>query len=154
MILHRDELGIALRGEGVKRCDEVQFILAGGKEGIDDLHGDLDFDLGLLRILLVEDMNDQVVALLGDANVAIIALYGDELAVFGRADGLDEGAEVDVVDMGVVDLDLAVMEAFLVDSGEDLFRQFEGDIDADGLTLGVGADDSDVQPAVLGFGRG
>src|SRR5260370_1004867 len=84
MILHRDELGIALRGEGVKRGDEVQFILAGGKEGIDDLHGDLDFDLGLPGILLVEDMNDQVVALFGDANVAIIALYGDKLAVLGE----------------------------------------------------------------------
>jgi len=52
--------------------------------------------------------------------------------------------------MGVVDLDLAVMEAFLVDGGENLFRQFEGDVDADGLTLGVGADDADVQPAVRG----
>src|SRR5260370_7079787 len=80
VILHRDQLGIALRGEGVKRGDEVQFILAGGKEGINDLHGDFDFDLGLLGILLVEDMNDQVVALFGDANVAIIALYGDKLA--------------------------------------------------------------------------
>jgi hypothetical protein len=110
----------------VKRCDEVQFILAGGKEGIDDLHGDLDFDLGLLRILLVEDMNDQVVALLGDANVTIVALYGDELAVFGGADGLDEGAEVNVIDMGVVDLDLAVVEAFLVDSGGGPFPLIRG----------------------------
>src|SRR6266849_9885840 len=109
VILHRDELGIALRREGVKRGDEVQFILAGGKEGINDLHGDFDFDLGLLGILLVEDMNDQVVALLGYANVAIIALYGDELAVFGGADGLDEGAEVDVIHVSVIDLNLAVM---------------------------------------------
>ena len=37
-------------------------------------------------------MNDQVVALFGDANVAVIALDGDELTVFGRADGIDEGA--------------------------------------------------------------
>src|SRR5260370_3184979 len=152
MILHRDELGIALRGEGVKRGEEVEFILAGGKEGIDDLHGDLDFDLGLPGILLVEDMNDQVVALFGDANVAIIALYGDKLAVFGGADSLDEGAEVDVIHVRIVDLYLAVMEAFLVDGGENLFRQFEGDVDADGLTLGVRADDADVQPAVLGCG--
>src|SRR5260370_29441589 len=100
-ILHWDELGIALRGEGVKRGDEVQFILAGGKEGINDLHGDFDFDLGLLGILLVEDMNDQVVALLGDANVAIIALYGDELAAFGGADSLAAGAEVDVIPMSL-----------------------------------------------------
>src|SRR6266481_4892262 len=93
-------------------------------------------------------MNDQVVALLGDANVAIIALDSDEFPVFGRADGIDEGAEVDVIDMAVVDLDLAVMQALLVDGRENLFRQFEGDIDADGLALGVRADDADVQPAV------
>src|SRR5260370_39743200 len=101
VILHRDQLGIALRGEGVKRGDEVQFILAGGKEGINDLHGDFDFDLGLLGILLVEDMNDQVVALLGYANVAIIARYGEELAVFGGGVGLAEGAEVDVIPMSL-----------------------------------------------------
>ncbi len=152
MILHRDEFGVALRGEGVKRGDEIQFIFAGGKEGIDDLHGDLDFDLGLLGILLVEDMNDQVVALLGDANVTIIALYGDKLAVLGGADGFDEGAEVDVIDVRVVDLDLAIMDAFLVDGGENLFSEFEGDVNADSLALGVGADDADVQPAVLGYG--
>src|SRR2546421_4701783 len=137
MILDRDEFGIALRGEGVKGGDEIQFILAGGKEGIDDLHGDLDYDLGLFGILLVEDMNDQVVGLFGDANVAIVTLYGDELAVFRRADGIDEGAEVDVVDVGIVDLDLAVMDAVSIDGGENFFGQVEGDNDADGLTLGV-----------------
>jgi len=148
MILHRNEFGIALCGEGVKRGDQIQFILAGGKEGINDLHGDLDFDFGLFGILLVEDMNDQVVALFGDANVAIIALDGDELAVFAGADSIDEGAEVDVVDMGIVDFDLAVMDAVSVDSGENFFRQFKGDVDADGFTLGVRADDADVQPAL------
>src|ERR1700687_4367254 len=97
-------------------------------------------------------MNDQGISLLGDANVAIIALHGDKLAVFGRADGIDEGAEVDVIDMGIVDLDLAVMEA-VFDGGETLFRQFEGHVDTNGLTLGFRADDADVQPAVLGYGR-
>src|SRR6266481_5881275 len=97
-------------------------------------------------------MNDQMVALLGDANVAIIALDSDEFPVFGRADGIDEGSEIDVIDVAVVDLDFAVTEAVLVDGRENLFRQFEGDIDADGLALGVRADDADVQPAVLGYG--
>jgi hypothetical protein len=135
MILHRDKLGIALRGQSVQGSDKVQFILAGGKQGVDDLHGDLNFDLGLLGILLVKDMNDQIVALLGDANVAIIALNGDELTVSRGADGFDEGAEVDVIDMGVVDLDLAVMDAFLVDGGENFFGEFERDIDADASVL-------------------
>jgi len=43
-----------------------------------------------------------VVALFGDADVAIIALHGDEFAVLGRANSIDEGAEVDVIDMGIV----------------------------------------------------
>src|SRR2546423_15245723 len=64
MILHRDKLRVALRGEGVKRGHQVQFILAGGKEGIDNLHGNLDFYLRFLGVLLVEDMNDQVIVLL------------------------------------------------------------------------------------------
>ncbi len=36
-----------------------------------------------------------------------------------------------------------------VDGGENFFGQFEGDVDANGLALGVGADDADVQPAVF-----
>ena len=98
-------------------------------------------------------MNDQVVALFGYANVAIVALDGDEFAVLGRANGFDERAEVDVVDMGIVDLDLAVMDALLVDSGKNFFGQFEGDVDADGFALGVGTDNADVQPTVLGGGN-
>src|SRR5207248_2483271 len=110
------------RGEGVKRGHQVQFILAGGKEGIDNLHGNLDFYLRLLGVMLVEDMNDQVIVLFGDADVAIIALHGDELAVLGSADSLDQGAEVDIINMSIVDLDLAVVDAVFVDGGENLFR--------------------------------
>jgi len=90
-------------------------------------------------------MHDQVVVLFGDANVAVIALDGDKLAVLGGADSIDEGAEVDVIHVGVVNLDLAVMDAVLVDGGENLFGQFERDIDADGPRLGVGTDDADMR---------
>ena len=54
--------------------------------------------------------------------------------------------------MSVIDLDLAVMDAVLVDGRQKLFRQFEGDVDADGLAFSVRADDAHVQPAVLGCG--
>ena len=97
-------------------------------------------------------MDDQVVTLFGHAHVAIVTLHGDEFAVLGGADGVDECAQVDIVDVGVVDLDLAVMNTVLVDGRENLFRQFEGDIDAHGLALGVRADNADVQPAILGDG--
>jgi hypothetical protein len=152
VILHGDEFGIALRGECVKGGDEVQFILAGGEERVNDFHGHLDFDFGLLGIFLIEDMDDEVVVEFGDAHVAILALNCYEFAVFGGADGLDEGAEVDIIGVGVVDLDLAVVEAILVDRGEDFFGQLEGDVDADGFTLGVCADNPDVQPAIFGCG--
>ena len=102
----------------MKRGDKVQFILAGGKERVDDLHGNLDFDFGLLGILFVEDVDDQVVTLFGHAHVAIVTLHGDEFAVLGGADGVDECAQVDIVDVGVVDLDLAVMNTVLVDGRE------------------------------------
>jgi hypothetical protein len=133
----------------MKGGDEIEFILAGGKERVDNFHGNLDFDFGLFGILLVEDMNDQVVALLGDAYIAIVALHGDEFAVFGGADGVDEGAEVYVIDMGVIDFDLTSVEAILVDGGQNFFGEFEWDVDADSFTLGVRADDADVQPAVF-----
>ena len=67
-------------------------------------------------------MNDQVIVLFGDTNVRIIALHGDELAVLGGADSFDQGAEVDIINMGIVDLDLAVVEAVFVDRGENPFR--------------------------------
>jgi len=137
VILHGDEFGVALRGQCVKRGYEVQFIFAGGEEGIDHLHGDFDFDFGFFGILLVEYMNDQVVVLLGDADIAIVALDGDELAVLAGADGIDEGAKVDVIDVSVVDPDLAGVEAILVDGGENFFGQFEGNVDADGLALSI-----------------
>jgi len=85
-------------------------------------------------------MNDQVVTLLSDAHIAIVALDSHEFAVFGGANGFDEGAEVHVIDMGVVDLHLACMKTIFVDRGEDLFGEFERDIDADGFNLGVGTD--------------
>src|SRR2546427_2284761 len=53
-----------------------------------------------LGILFVEDMHDQMVALFGHAHLAIVALNGDELAVLGGADGVDKGAQVDVIDVG------------------------------------------------------
>jgi len=34
-------------------------------------------------------------------------------------------------------------------AGENFFGQFEGNVDAYGFTLGVRADDADVQPAVF-----
>jgi len=133
VILYRDKFGVSLPGQSVKGCDEVQFIFASGEKGIDDLHGNLNFNFGLLGILLVEDMNDQVVALFGYANVAIVALDGDEFAVLGRANGFDEGAKVNVIDMGVVDLHLASVKPILVDRWENFFGQFEGDVDTDGF---------------------
>src|SRR5260370_31196073 len=113
VILYRDKFGVPLPGQSVKGCDQVQFIFASGEKGIDNLHGNSNFDFGLLGILFIEDMNDQVVALLGDANVAIVALDGDEFAVLGRANGFDESAEVNVIDMGVVDLHLASVKPIL-----------------------------------------
>ena len=41
-------VGARPRTKGMERGDQVQFILAGGEKGIDYLHRDLDFDLGLL----------------------------------------------------------------------------------------------------------
>src|SRR5260370_31108238 len=85
-------------------------------------------------------MHGQVVVQLGHANVAIVALHGDDLAVLRGADGFDEGAEIDVTDVGVVDPDLAVVEAMFVDGGENFFTPFERGGGADGFAFGVGAD--------------
>src|SRR5260370_11327440 len=129
VILYRDKFGVSLPGQSVKGCDEVQFIFASGEKGIDNLHGNLNFDFGLLGILFIEDMNDQMVALFGDANIAIVALNSDEFAVFGRANGFDEGAKVNVIDMGVIDLHLASVKPILVDRWENFFGHFKRALD-------------------------
>src|SRR5260370_42542607 len=95
-------------------------------------------------------MDDQVVVDFGDANVAIVALNGDEFAVLGGANGIDERTEVDVIDVGIVDFHLAVVETILVHRRQNFFGQFQGDVDANGFALGVGADDTDMPPAVFG----
>src|SRR5258708_21665931 len=150
VILYRDKFGVSLPGQSVKGCDEVQFIFASGEKGIDNLYGNLTFDFGLLGILFIEDMNDQMVALFGDANIAIVALNSDEFAVFGRANGFDEGAKVNVIDMGVIDLHLASVKPSLFDRWEEFLGQLEGGIEPDGFALGVRTNDADVQPTVLG----
>jgi len=61
-----------------------------------------------------------------------------------------EGAKVNVIDMGVVDLHLASVKPILVDRWENFFGQFEGDVDTDGFALGVRTNDADVQPTSLG----
>src|SRR5260370_8055687 len=53
VILYRDEFRVPLPGQSVKGANEVQFILAGGKEAVDNFHGNLDFAFGLPDILLV-----------------------------------------------------------------------------------------------------
>src|SRR5437667_7032319 len=87
MVLHGDKLSVALGGKCMQRSHQVQFILAGGKEGVDDLHGNLDFDFGLLGILLVENMNHQDVTLLAYELTAIVALHSDAHDVFRSTDG-------------------------------------------------------------------
>jgi len=149
MILHRHQLGIALRGEGMKRGDQVQFVLAGEKSASMTFIGTLTSTSDFLEFCLSRTCTIRWLFCLATRTSQSLLWTVNKLAVLGGADSIDEGAEVDVIHVGVVNLDLAVMDAVLVDGGENLFGQFERDIDADGLALGVGTDDADMQPAVL-----
>ena len=92
--------------------------------------------------------------MLGHANVGILVLDGDEFAVLRGPDSVQQGMQVDAVAIDLVNLDFAALETVAVDGWQDLFGQFQGNVDADGLFLGVGIIDADVQPAVLLGGIG
>src|SRR5713226_9717564 len=104
----------------MESSDQVQFVLAGGEERVDDLHGNFDFDLGLPGTILLEHMHEEIAVLLGYADIGVFVLDGDEFAVLGGAHGVDKSAEINTVAVDVVEPDLAAVQAVLIDGGENL----------------------------------
>ncbi len=107
----------------MERRDQVKLILPGREKRIYDLHGDLDLDLRLSGPAFVQNVDEQVPSLFGDTDVIVIALHGDVFAVLGGAHGIRQRAQVNVVRMDAVNLDLPGVEPVLVDGGEDFFGQ-------------------------------
>jgi len=69
-----------------------------------------------------------------------------------RANSIDEGAEVDVIDMGIVDLDLPSWRRFLLMAGRTFSANSRGTLTRTVSPLASEPDDADMQPAVLGYG--
>ncbi len=67
--LYGDEFGIALRRQGMQTGDQIKLVLSGGEHGFDNIRGNLDFDLRLVGFVLVEDVNEKMAVLFGDADV-------------------------------------------------------------------------------------
>src|SRR5260370_29375809 len=105
----------------MERSDQVQFVLAGGEQRVDDLHGNFDFDLGLLGTILLENMHEQIAVLLGYADIGVFILDGDEFAVLGGADSVNKSPQINAMAVDIVEPDLAAVQAILIDGGEDLF---------------------------------
>jgi hypothetical protein len=99
-------------------------------------------------VVLVDNVNEKIVVLLGHADIGIFVLNGHELAVLGSSDGVQEGGQVYAVAVDFVDFDFAALQAVAIDGGKNFFGEFERDIDADGLSLGVGILNTDMEPAV------
>src|SRR5260221_82241 len=137
----------------MQRSDKVQFVLAGGEKRFHYPHRHLHIYLGCLRPVLLEDMNEEGAVLLGDADIRIFALDGNELAVLGTADGVRKRPQINAMAVYVVEPDLAAVQAILIDGGENLFGELQWDVHAYCFVLGAGVADADMQPAVLA-GRG
>ncbi len=79
-VFHRNEFVVALQCQGMESGDEIDFVLLSGEQRVNDLHRDLDLDLGALCILVLlipvflDHMDEEVVALLCDANVFLFVL--------------------------------------------------------------------------------
>jgi hypothetical protein len=93
-------------------------------------------------------MDVEVPCTFGDADVVLIALDGDVLAVLGGADSVQQGAEIDVVEVSIVDADLAGLEVFMVEGGKNPGSHFNRHIDAYGLALVLLVFDADMDPLV------
>src|SRR5467141_212087 len=112
----------------MERSDQVQFVLAGGEEGVDDLHGDFDFDLRLLGTILLEHMHEQIAVLLGYPDVGVFVLDGDKLAVLRGAHGVNKSPQINAMAVDIVESDLAAVQPVLIDGGEDLFGKLQGKV--------------------------
>ena len=100
--LDRHEFGVALRGKLADRCENVEFVIGPGKHGLRYLHGNTDFYLLLFPVVLIVDVNKKVASLLCDADVGVGVLNGDELSVFGSADGVKKSADITSLDWEAV----------------------------------------------------
>src|ERR1700730_4176853 len=149
-VLDGDKFGVPLGGQRTQTCDQVELIFAGGEEGVDDLHGNFDLDARFLAgMVLIEDMDKEIAVLFGHADVGVVALDGDEFAVFGEADGVEQGAQIYTVAVELVDPDPTAMKALPIEGGQNLFGELEGNVDADGLLFGVLVVHTNVEPTVL-----
>src|SRR5258708_37506949 len=136
----------------MERSDQVQFVLAGGEERVDDLHGNFDFDLRLLGTILLEHMHEQIAVLLGAADVGVLVLDGDKLTVFGGAHGVNKSPQINAMAVDIVEPDLAAVQPVLIDGGENLFGKLQGNVYANGFLVLAGVADADVQPAITAGG--
>jgi hypothetical protein len=100
-------------------------------------------------MVLIEDMDKEIAVLFGHADVGVVALHGDEFAVFGDADGVEQGAQIYTVAVELVDPDPTAMKALPIEGGQNLFGELEGNVDADGLLFGVLVVHTNVEPTVL-----
>src|ERR1700758_3889393 len=93
-------------------------------------------------------MDVEVPCTFGDADIVLVALDGNVLAVLGGAHSVQQGAEIDVVEMSVVNADLTGLEVFMADGGKNLGSHFNRHIDAYGLALVLLVFDADMDPLV------
>jgi hypothetical protein len=100
----------------------VQFVLVTGEQGID--HGERQPGRdGLPRTSALLDFGDEVITLLGDADVIVTTFDRDELGVLGVLDLLPDRAEVRAAELLLTQTDLSSVELVHVDEGDDPLDQ-------------------------------
>src|SRR5713226_5750395 len=104
LVLDRNEFRIPLRRKSAESSDQIQLILFAREERVYHLHRDFYFDLRPSWLVLLEDMNEQGAVMLGDADIRVSILHGDEFAVPGSAHGVHKRPQINAMAIDVVKL--------------------------------------------------
>src|SRR5437667_1295149 len=150
MVVHGDQLRVALRPQSAEAGGDVELIAAARKQGLD--HGERHLDVHLRPVMVLANLDQKVSAHFGDTHVLVTVLDRDELVVTGAANRVHESAKIDAVDIAP-DLHLPALKVVRVDARKDLLRQRQRPVNADLFALAVRVIYLDVQPAVFRSGR-
>src|SRR6266516_7530287 len=97
MVVHGDQLRVALRPQSAEAGGDVELIAAARKQGLH--HGERHLDVHLRPVMVLANLDQKVSAHFGDTHVLVTVLDRDELVVTGAANRVHENAKIDAVDI-------------------------------------------------------
>src|SRR5437762_3514704 len=97
MVVHVDQLRVALRPHSAEAGGDVELIAAARNQGLH--HAERHLDVHLRPVMVLTNLDQKLSAHFGDTHVFGSVLDRDELVVTGAANRLHESAKIDAVDI-------------------------------------------------------